>query len=56
MMDLRFLLRANVGSGELDPRRPDAASAVEVPVVDAHHLQVAPKTDVALLSLKGRII
>ena len=58
-MNLRFLLRANVGAGEFDPGRPHAAAAavaaVEVPVVDAHHLQVAPQTDVAILSLEGRV-
>ena len=59
MYYLRFLLRANVGAGEFDPGRPHAAAAavaaVEVPVVDAHHLQVAPQTDVALVSLEGRV-
>ena len=52
--DLRFLLRADVGPGELDPARPHVAAA-EAAVVNADHLQVAPRHAVALLALEGRI-
>ena len=56
-VNLRFLLRADVGSGELDPwRSPRHAAvavadhaAVEVAVVDANDLQVA------LLALEGGV-